>query len=122
MKKKKQKARKEEEKQITQVPENNNLLGPQAHLKELGTYPCDLCSHKADSQNQLRSHVMEVHSEVITKLARILPNLNADSTKLLEDTPTSEWILTPEEIRLENLFGNLLRPATRTGKMQTRFD
>ena len=97
---KKQKARKEEEKQITKVPENNNLLGPHAPLKELGTYPwpCDLCSHKADSQNQLRSHVMEVHSEVITKLATILPNLNADSTKLLEDTPTSEWILTPEEI------------------------
>eukprot|EP00091_Calanus_sinicus_P010597 TRINITY_DN24520_c0_g1_i1.p1 TRINITY_DN24520_c0_g1~~TRINITY_DN24520_c0_g1_i1.p1 ORF type:complete len:110 (-),score=24.02 TRINITY_DN24520_c0_g1_i1:111-440(-) len=84
--------------QIILVPENNNLPGGQAHLKEQGVYQCDLCIHKTDSENQLKSHVLEVHSEVIAKLAKILPNLNSNSTKLLEGTPTSEWILTPEEI------------------------
>ena len=57
-----------------------------------------MCNHKAKAQDQLESHVVKVHSEVLTKLARIFPNLNSDSIKLLEDTPSSEWILTPEEI------------------------
>ena len=74
------------------------MIGDQAHLKEPGIYSCDLCSHKTDSESQLRSHVLEVHSEVIAKLAKTLPTLNASSTKLLEDIPSSEWIFTPEEI------------------------
>ena len=98
IKRKKQKARKEEEKQRPQVPENNNSLDSQANLKEFQSFSCDLCNQKTDSQDQLRSHVTKVHSEVLARLARILPTLNEESTKLLDDISTSEWILTPEEI------------------------
>ena len=68
LKRKKQKARKEEEKQRTQ--ENNNLPDYQVYLKELQTYSCDLCNQKTESQDQLRSHVLEFHSAVITRLSR----------------------------------------------------
>ena len=74
------------------------MPGYQVDLKEFRTYPCDFCDHKAKNQDELKCHITEAHREVLTKLARILPNLNSDSIKLLEETPTSDWILTPEEI------------------------
>ena len=46
-----QKVNKEKEKQKTQFPENNNMPGYQVDLKELRTYPCNLCDHKAKTQD-----------------------------------------------------------------------
>ena len=89
LKKKKQKARKEEVNDIIQVPENNNSVGSQVHFKDVGSYPCVLYNHTTSSQDQLRSHGTDIHSEVLSNLSRILPNLNLDSTKMLEDTTAS---------------------------------
>ena len=99
MKKFRQKAKKEEVKAELEIAieieeqENNNETENNAD-----SLTCELCDYKTSLNCEMQKHVELEHLEEVKKVHAIFHEHNAESLKLLENVPESDFILTPEEI------------------------
>ena len=81
----------------TDEPNANNNIKDESSTFKTRLYHCPLCTFIANTVSDIEEHAIESH-EQCAEIFRRFNEQNSGSIKMLEDVPSCDWILTPEEI------------------------